>query len=188
MQVSFPRRAGKLATTRAAVGSTRTRPPDQRPRHHPRRPSGGVRHGSGPALDQHHRVTQRGRLRLREAGPGRTIVTFRLAYHSDGGLLGVIADRIAAGRVGRPLSQSLKTFSALWIHRAALRQRVRPVGLSVACRGQGGGLTVRCTSFTWLVFTACASSQPRASYPNGSSPPLLLGQRAGPCRVARRAV
>jgi hypothetical protein len=43
-------------------------------------------------LDQHHRVTQRGRFRLREAGPGRTIVTFRLAYHSDGGLLGVIAD------------------------------------------------------------------------------------------------
>ena len=25
-------------------------------------------------------VTQRGRFRLREAGPGRTIVTFRLAY------------------------------------------------------------------------------------------------------------
>jgi uncharacterized membrane protein len=64
-------------------------------------------------LDQHHRVTQRGRLRLREAGPGRTIVTFRLAYHSDGGLLGVIADRIAAGHVGRPLSQSLKNFQRL---------------------------------------------------------------------------
>ena len=39
-------------------------------------------------------VTQRGRFRLRDAGPGRTIVTFRLAYHSDGGLLGVIADPI----------------------------------------------------------------------------------------------
>jgi uncharacterized membrane protein len=48
-------------------------------------------------------VTQRGRFRLRDAGPRRTIVTFRLAYHSDGGLLGVIADRIAAGQVGRPL-------------------------------------------------------------------------------------
>jgi hypothetical protein len=48
-------------------------------------------------------VTQRGRFRLCDAGPGRTIVTFRLAYHSDGGLLGVIADRIAAGQVGRPL-------------------------------------------------------------------------------------
>jgi len=32
-------------------------------------------------------VTQRDRFRLREAGPGRTIVTFRIAYHSDGGLL-----------------------------------------------------------------------------------------------------
>ena len=114
-------------------------------------------------------------------------MTFRLAYHSDGGLLGVIADRIAADQVGRPLSQAGKTFSALWIHRPGLRKRVRPVGPSVVCRGQGGGLTVRCMSFTWLTFTACASSQPRASYPNGSSPPLLLGQGAGPRRVARRA-
>jgi hypothetical protein len=64
-------------------------------------------------LDQHHRVTQRGRFRLREAGPRRTIVTFRLAYHSDGGLLGPIADRIAAGHVGRPLSQSLKYLQRL---------------------------------------------------------------------------
>ena len=30
-------------------------------------------------------VTQRGRFRVREAGPGQTLVTFRLAYHSDGG-------------------------------------------------------------------------------------------------------
>ena len=48
-------------------------------------------------------VTQRGRFRLRDAGPGQTIVTFRLAYHSDGGLLGLIADRIAARLVGRSL-------------------------------------------------------------------------------------
>jgi len=32
-------------------------------------------------------VTQRGRFRLRAAGLGRTLVTFRLACHSDGGLL-----------------------------------------------------------------------------------------------------
>jgi hypothetical protein len=31
-----------------------------------------------------------------------------LPTYTDGGLLGVIADRIAAGQVGRPLSQSLK--------------------------------------------------------------------------------
>ncbi len=52
-------------------------------------------------------ITQRGRFRLRDAGPGRTAVTFRLAYHSDGGLLGLIADRIAARQVGRSLSESL---------------------------------------------------------------------------------
>jgi uncharacterized membrane protein len=58
-------------------------------------------------------VTQRGRFRLRDAGPGRTTVTFRLAYHSDGGLLGLIADRIAAREVGRSLSESLKNLQRL---------------------------------------------------------------------------
>ena len=58
-------------------------------------------------------VTQRGRFRVRDAGPGRTIVTFRLAYHSDGGLLGLIADRIAARQVGRSLSESLKNLQRL---------------------------------------------------------------------------
>jgi len=58
-------------------------------------------------------VTQRGRFRLRGAGPGRTIVTFRLAYHSDGGLLGLIADRVAARQVGRSLSESLKNLQRL---------------------------------------------------------------------------
>ncbi|TGD84973.1 SRPBCC family protein [Mycolicibacterium sp. CH28] len=58
-------------------------------------------------------VTQRGRFRLRDAGPGRTLVTFRLAYHSDGGLLGLIADRIAARQVARSLSESLKNLQRL---------------------------------------------------------------------------
>ena len=58
-------------------------------------------------------VTQRGRFRLRDAGPGRTTVTFRLAYHSEGGLLGLIADRVAARQVGRSLSQSLKNLRRL---------------------------------------------------------------------------
>jgi uncharacterized membrane protein len=58
-------------------------------------------------------VTQRGRFRLRDAGPGRTVVTFRLAYHSDGGLLGLIADRVAAHQVGRSLSESLKNLQHL---------------------------------------------------------------------------
>lgn len=58
-------------------------------------------------------VTQRGRFRLRDAGPGRTTVTFRLAYHSDGGLLGLLADRIAARQVGRALSESLRNLQRL---------------------------------------------------------------------------
>ena len=58
-------------------------------------------------------VTQRGRFRLRDAGAGRTVVTFRLAYHSDGGLLGLIADRVAAFWVGRSLDESLKNLRRL---------------------------------------------------------------------------
>lgn len=58
-------------------------------------------------------VTQRGRFRLCDAGPGRTLVTFRLAYHSDGGLLGLIADRVAAFWVGRSLNESLKNLRRL---------------------------------------------------------------------------
>jgi hypothetical protein len=54
------------------------------------------------------RVTQRDRFRLRDAGPGRTVVTFRLPYSSEGGLLGLIADRVAACWVGRSLGESLK--------------------------------------------------------------------------------
>jgi hypothetical protein len=40
-------------------------------------------------------------------------VTFRLAYHSDGGLLGLIADRVAAFWVGRSLDESLKNLRRL---------------------------------------------------------------------------
>jgi uncharacterized membrane protein len=58
-------------------------------------------------------VTQRGRFRLRDAGPGSTVVTFRLAYHSDGGLLGLIADRVATFWVGRSLDESLKNLRRL---------------------------------------------------------------------------
>jgi len=58
-------------------------------------------------------VTQRGRFRLRDAGPGRTTVTFRLAYNSEGGLLGLIADRVASRWVGRSLAESLKNLRRL---------------------------------------------------------------------------
>ncbi len=58
-------------------------------------------------------VTQRGRFRLRDAGLGRTTVTFRLAYNSEGGLLGLIADRVASRWVGRALAESLKNLRRL---------------------------------------------------------------------------
>ncbi|MGO8767892.1 MAG: SRPBCC family protein [Mycobacterium sp.] len=58
-------------------------------------------------------VTQRGRFRLRDAGSGRTRVTFRLAYSSEGGLPGLIADRVAAFWVGRSLDESLKNLRRL---------------------------------------------------------------------------
>jgi len=53
-------------------------------------------------------VSQRGRFRLRETADGRTKVTFRLAYESAGNVLGLIADRVAAGQVGRNMGQTLK--------------------------------------------------------------------------------
>jgi uncharacterized membrane protein len=53
-------------------------------------------------------VTLRGRFRLRNADGGRTRVTFRLAYEAPGGLLGLIADRVAARQVGRIMDTTLK--------------------------------------------------------------------------------
>jgi uncharacterized membrane protein len=41
-------------------------------------------------------VDQRGRWRLREHGPNRTSVMFRLSYHAPGGLLGWISDQLSA--------------------------------------------------------------------------------------------
>ena len=49
-------------------------------------------------------VTQRGRFRLRDAGPGRTVVTFRLAYTLDGGLARPDR-RPCCGPLGRPLAR-----------------------------------------------------------------------------------
>jgi uncharacterized membrane protein len=58
-------------------------------------------------------VNLRGRFRLRDAGPDGTRVTFRLSYQAPGGLLGLIADRIAARQVGRELQQSLANVRAM---------------------------------------------------------------------------
>jgi uncharacterized membrane protein len=58
-------------------------------------------------------VSTRGRFRLRDAGDRGTKVTFRLSYQSPGGLLGLIADRVAARQVGRTLSDSLTNLRKL---------------------------------------------------------------------------
>lgn len=55
----------------------------------------------------------RGRFRLRENGPGRTKVTFRLSYEAPGGLLGLIADRVASRQVGRIMDKTVKNLKAL---------------------------------------------------------------------------
>jgi uncharacterized membrane protein len=58
-------------------------------------------------------ITMRGRIRLREAADGETRVTFRLSYQAPGGILGYIADRIAARQVGRIVGDSLKNLKKL---------------------------------------------------------------------------
>jgi len=52
-------------------------------------------------------VDQRGRWRLRPREDGSTDVTLRLGYHAEGGLLGVLTDRLAAPIVGGNLKRSL---------------------------------------------------------------------------------
>jgi uncharacterized membrane protein len=52
-------------------------------------------------------IGQRGRWRLRDAGSGRTRVTLRFAYQSPG-LLGWVADRVAAPVVRRNLEAGLE--------------------------------------------------------------------------------
>ncbi|EHI10893.1 SRPBCC family protein [Mycolicibacterium thermoresistibile] len=58
-------------------------------------------------------VTLRGRFRLRDAGDHRTRVVFRMAYEAPGGILGLIADRVAARQVGRNMSSTLRTLKEL---------------------------------------------------------------------------
>ena len=58
-------------------------------------------------------VGLRGRFRLRENGVGHTKVTFRLSYEAPGGLLGLIADRVASRQVGRIMDRTVKNLKAL---------------------------------------------------------------------------
>jgi uncharacterized membrane protein len=58
-------------------------------------------------------VTQRGRFRLRDCADGRTKVSFRMTYEAPGGVLGVIADWVAARQVGRTMTQTLQNLREL---------------------------------------------------------------------------
>jgi uncharacterized membrane protein len=53
-------------------------------------------------------IDQRGRWRIRPREDGGADATLRLGYHAEGGLLGVITDRLAAPIVGGNLKRSLR--------------------------------------------------------------------------------
>jgi uncharacterized membrane protein len=53
-------------------------------------------------------VDQRGRWRLREHGPERTSVMFRLSYHAPGGLLGWLSDQLSAPMVRGNIHSTLQ--------------------------------------------------------------------------------
>ncbi len=58
-------------------------------------------------------VTQRGRFRLRDCPDGRTKVSFRMSYEAPGGVLGLVADWVAARQVGRTMTQTLENLRKL---------------------------------------------------------------------------
>ena len=53
-------------------------------------------------------VDQRGRWRLREHGPNRTCVMFRLSYHAPGGILGWLSDQLSAPMVRSHVNSTLE--------------------------------------------------------------------------------
>jgi uncharacterized membrane protein len=53
-------------------------------------------------------VDQRGRWRLREHGPNRTSVMFRLSYNAPGGLLGWLSDQLSAPMVRNNIHHTLQ--------------------------------------------------------------------------------
>ena len=56
-------------------------------------------------------IDHRARWRLREADDGRTRVVLRLSWDSPGGLLGSVADRVAAPMVATTLEETLKNLA-----------------------------------------------------------------------------
>jgi uncharacterized membrane protein len=53
-------------------------------------------------------LDQRGRWRLRDHGPNRTSVMFRLSYHAPGGLLGWLSDQLSAPMVRNNIHHALE--------------------------------------------------------------------------------
>src|SRR6059058_360290 len=53
-------------------------------------------------------LDQRGRWRLRDHGPNRTVVMFRLSYHAPGGLLGWLSDQLSAPMVRKNIHDALE--------------------------------------------------------------------------------
>ena len=71
-------------------------------------------------------VDQRGRWRLREHGPTRTIVMFRLSYHAPGGLLGWLSDQLSAPIVRGNIRHTLENIKRhIESERAEQARRVR---------------------------------------------------------------
>lgn len=75
-------------------------------------------HGRDMAWTNVTGIDHRGRWRLRERRPGHTEVILRLSYSAPGGLLGVLADRLAAPMVRRNLRSSLRSLGQLLEERA----------------------------------------------------------------------
>jgi uncharacterized membrane protein len=61
-------------------------------------------------------IDQRGRWRLQERAGGKTDVTLRLGYHTEGGLLGTLAEWFAAPIVRSHLRRSLQVLKGQLEH------------------------------------------------------------------------
>ncbi len=75
-------------------------------------------------------VTMRGRWRIRTRPNGMAEVDLRLAYQSPGGVIGLIADRVAQPWVRRSLKRSLRNLQMLVESRPAPQEPERPASSS----------------------------------------------------------
>jgi uncharacterized membrane protein len=71
-------------------------------------------------------LDQRGRWRLRDRGPNRTSVMFRLSYHAPGGLLGWFSDQLSAPIVRRHVRHTLLNLKRQVESREAHKARSAP--------------------------------------------------------------